>query len=103
MTGDSPEGAPVAPLFERSQAPEFFANLSSGFFMHDGVVMITFEVAIPNHSEPPGPVNRAVAGRVTLPVRAAQGLAIGLYDFLKQRGLDPSEAIATAGDPSRPQ
>jgi hypothetical protein len=94
-----PEGAP---LVERP-APEFFCNGSAGYFMHEGVVMITFEVGIPDHSEPPGPVSRVLAGRITMPLAAAQRHALGLYDFLKQRGLDPGASIVTEGDPSKPQ
>jgi hypothetical protein len=71
--------------------------------MKDGSLMITFEVDEPDHSSPPGPVNRVVAGRIALPVPAAQRLALSLYDFLKQRGLDPACRALTPDDLSKPQ
>lgn len=77
-------------------APEFFADVASGFFSHNDNISITFDAARYDHSNP-GAVNRVVMARIVLPVRGAQALALGLFEFLKKQGLDPTKA-ATAGD-----
>lgn len=83
------ESAPVQ-FIDNPQAPEFFSSDASGFFVHEGVVHITFESARVNHVTNPAPINRVVIGRLSMPVAAAQRLAVGLYDFLKKQGLDPA-------------
>jgi hypothetical protein len=70
-------------------APETFASGVSGFLITPGTIHITFESARVNHMLSPGPVNRVVVARLVMPVAGAQALAAGLYDFLKQHGLDP--------------
>jgi hypothetical protein len=92
MTSDTPASPPASvtvSFIDNPMAPDVFADESVGFFVHNGVVRITFASARVNHSSTPGPVNRVVIGRLVLPVAAAQGLAIGLFDFLKSRGLAP--------------
>ncbi len=69
-------------------APEIFASGATGFFVANGNITITFESARADHSASPGPVYRAVVGRVILPAAAAQGLAVGLFDFLEKQGFD---------------
>jgi hypothetical protein len=58
-------------------APEFFADEATGFFIHQGSLSITIRSR-------PGLARRP--RQVVLPVRAAAGLAVGLYDFLKKDG-----------------
>jgi hypothetical protein len=70
-------------------APDVFADEAIGFFVRNGVISITFSTARVDHSTAPGPVNRVVIGRLVMPIDGAQGLAVGLYDFLAQRGLAP--------------
>jgi hypothetical protein len=43
-----------------------------------------------DHSVSPNPVNRVVIGRLVMPVNSAHAFALSIYDFLKQRGIDPS-------------
>ena len=74
-------------------APEVFASAAAGFFVLHGNVVITFESARVDHSKSPGPVKRVVIGRVVLPISGAQGLALGLHDFLVGQGLDPTKAV----------
>jgi len=76
-------------FIDNPQAPEVFATGVSGFWINGGNIHITFEAARVNHVTSPGPLNRVVIGRLVLPISGAQGLAAGLYDFLKSRGLDP--------------
>ena len=81
---------PKVTFVDTPDAPEFFASEASGFFVNQGNVTITFASARVDHSTSPGPVNRVVNARVVLSVLGAQSFAIGLYDFLKTQGLDPS-------------
>ena len=69
-------------------APEIFASAATGFFVANGNITITFESARADHAESPGPVYRAVVGRVVIPAQGAQALAIGLFDFLEKQGFD---------------
>ncbi len=80
-------------------APEIFASDATGFFMLGGNIVITFESARVNHAVSPGPISRVVSARIVLPVAAAQGLVVGLNDFLAQMGVDPSDAVV--GDKGR--
>ena len=96
----SPQSVPVN-FIDNPAAPDVFADGAVGFFVHNGVVKITFVSARVNHSASPGPINRVVIGRLTLSVRAAQDLAVGLFDFLKSRGLAPALADQS-GEPLKP-
>jgi hypothetical protein len=82
-------------------APDVFADDAVGFFVHNGVVRITFASTRANHISAPGPINRVVIGRIVMPLAGAQGLAIGLFDFLKSRGLAPV-LTAQSGEPQKP-
>lgn len=75
---------------DNPHAPEVFASRCSGFFVRNGNVHLTFESERVNHVTSPGPVNRVVIARLILPISGAQELALGLYDFLKNQGLDPA-------------
>ena len=80
---------PKVEFIDNPHAPEVFATEAVGFFVNSGVLHITFASARVNHVSNPGPVNRVVISRLAMPVAAAQGLAVGLYDFLRKQGLDP--------------
>lgn len=101
MTAQDDDDKPSSPSSEASPAPpvtfldspfgpEVFADTVTGYFVRNGVISITFEAARINHVTSPGPLNRVVVGRVVLPISGAQELAVGLYDFLKSRGLAPN-------------
>jgi hypothetical protein len=81
--------SPKVEFIDNPHAPEVFASGVSGFLIGSGNIHITFESARVNHMAAPGPVSRVVIGRLIMPVAGAQALAAGLYDFLKQHGLDP--------------
>ncbi len=81
-------------------APDVFADETSGFYVHNGVVRITLASARIDHGKQPGPVNRVVVARIVMPVPAAQALAINLFDFLKSRGLAPA-LLNEAGEPHK--
>ena len=75
-------------LIDNPNAPEIFASAATGFFVSEGNVSITFESARADHSESPGPVYRSVVARIVLPAGAAQGLAVGLFEFLEKQGFE---------------
>ena len=88
-----PEAAkPVAPVnfIDDPHAPEWYADEAFGLFLNNGVVKITLSSNRVNHETSPGPVNRVVVGRLTMPLQTAQTLATTLFSFLKQNGVDPS-------------
>jgi len=90
------ETAPVVTFIDNPHAPSLFCDGAAGFFLLNGVISLTLEAARADHSQSPGPVNRVVVARLSMSIPAAQALALGLYDFLKQRGLDPAD-LAKAG------
>jgi hypothetical protein len=53
-----------------------------------GVVRITLTAMRP--VEVPGASRHVVIGQVIMPLEGAQGLSVGLYDFLKGQGVAPS-------------
>jgi hypothetical protein len=87
---------PGVQFADNISAPEVFSTGAAGFGLLFGNVVITFESAKYDHSEPPGPITRAVNLRLVLPTQAAQALVLGLNDYLVKQGLDPT-AAAKAG------
>lgn len=81
------------PLLDDPKAPVFFATDHIGLWLHEGVIQFSFETASVDHSASPGPINRQVSLRVAMPVGAAQRLYLGLFNFLKLQGLDPTPAL----------
>jgi hypothetical protein len=65
-------------------APELYASGATGFFVSNGT--ITLESIRADHGDKPGPLSRTVVARLTMPAAGAQGLAIGLFDFLDKQG-----------------
>ena len=81
---------PPVSFIDNPHAPEVFSTHATGFFLNQGNVHITFESVRVNHVTSPGPVNRVVIARLVMPLASAEGLAMGLYDFLKKQGIDPA-------------
>ena len=81
--------APPVAFIDNPHAPEVFAAEAVGFLVNAGNIHITFATPRVNHATSPGPVNRVVMARLVMPIQGAQGLAAGLYDFLKNQRLDP--------------
>lgn len=84
---------PRLTLTDDPRAAETFADEAIGFFHHGGAVSITFAALRCDHSRSPGTLNSVVVSRMVMPVRGAQSLAAGLFDFLKRRGLHSSEPV----------
>ena len=82
----TPPKAPAITFVDNPEAPEFYASGATGFFVSNGIITITLESLRADHGEKPGPLKRVVVGRLTMPAAGAQGLAIGLFDFLEKQG-----------------
>jgi hypothetical protein len=78
------------PLVENLSAPELFASEAYFLSTSPGVVTITLTSFRFDISTEPAVQKRVVIGRLVMPISGAQGLAVGLYDFLKKHGLDPA-------------
>ncbi len=74
---------------ENLHAPELFVSEASYFSAGSGTVTITFSSYRFDNSVTPGEQKRVIVGRLVMPVTGAQGLAVGLYDYLKKQNLDP--------------
>lgn len=74
---------------DNPQAPELYAAEACGFYLNAGNVHITFTSPKGNYDPKSNSLHTAVVARLVLPLSGAQGLAVGLYDFLKSRGVDP--------------
>jgi hypothetical protein len=71
---------------DNPMAPEIYASGATGFFVSNNTISITLESLRADHAEMPGPLQRVVVGRLVMPAAGAQGLAIGLFDFLEKQG-----------------
>ena len=81
-------GAPV---------PDFFADDATGFEIMNGTVRISLGTIVRSEPVHPSDAAMAIIGRLILPTEAAQRLCLGLYDFLKKQGLDPSDLASGGG------
>jgi hypothetical protein len=70
--------------------PDVFADEAAMFDMFNGTLRITFAVAVATEPAAPSPMAMANIGRLVMPIESAQRLSLALYDYLKQRGFDPS-------------
>lgn len=84
---------PEGHFIDNPLAPEVFITGVSGYVIspNGAVVTLTLESARVDHSSDPGPVNRVVIGRVTMPTSVAQNLAVGLFNFLKRFDGNPTD------------
>jgi len=77
-------------VVENVFAPEIFASEASFFAQGGGIVSITLaSYRWDASSTPSGAAKRIVIGRLVMPIKGAQTLVVGLYDFLRKAGLDP--------------
>jgi len=80
----------LPPILENIFAPEIFASEATVFYRSPGTITVTFTSYRFDNSTHPGSQKRVVIGRLVMPISGAQGLAAGLYDYLKKQGLDPA-------------
>lgn len=76
---------------------DVFADEALDFDLIGGTLRVRFGVAKPNSPTMPAKQQLVHVGRLIMPVEGAQRLCLGLYDFLKKVGLDPT-ITATASD-----
>jgi hypothetical protein len=82
---------PPGPVFvDAPGAPDLFADSATGFFLHNGILRITFDVSRFDHAHTNAPAVRVVIGRIAMPAVNASALAVNLFDFLKKMGIDPA-------------
>lgn len=85
------EPPPPGPVFaDTPGAPDLFADGATGFFLHNGILRIAFDVSRFDHSHANAPAVRVVVGRIAMPAASASALAVNLFDFLKKMGIDPA-------------
>lgn len=82
-------GLPVAD----GHVGDVFADEAIDMEFINGTVRIRFAVAVSTESVNPSPRHFAPVGRLVMPAASAQRLCLGLYDFLKNAGLDPSSLV----------
>jgi hypothetical protein len=93
-----PDNPPVPALIDNMLAPEVFSDGAISFFLFNGVVRVVLtSLRAPQGVATPGQPIPVVIARLTMPVAAAQNLALGLNDFLEKHGLSPTAAL-TAGE-----
>lgn len=83
---------PNIPVIANPHAPDVFADAAASFSLMGGVVRIAFTAVRP--TELGGASSHVVIGQLAMPLEGAQGLAVGLFDFLKSRGEFPSGETA---------
>ena len=88
------------PVIDDPHSAHIFADDAMGFFVTHGTVRITFSVSRPSQPAP-GELSHVVIGTLVMPVNGAQRLALGLFDFLKKQGFDPTQVLG--GDAQTPQ
>jgi hypothetical protein len=88
----TPPTEPDLRLIDNTFAPEITVTGLSGLSLMNGLLTMTLESLHCDHSKSPPPMERVVVARIALPIAAAQGLLIGLHDFLGQHGLMPLSA-----------
>ena len=86
MAKDTKQQAQAIEFHDNPLAPEIYASGATGFFVSNNTISITLESLRADHAEKPGPLQRVVVGRLVMPAAGAQGLAIGLFDFLEKQG-----------------
>src|SRR5665647_1294000 len=70
-------------FIDNPHAPDIFADGTTGYFLLNGNLRITFEAARVNHISCPGPINRVVIGRLVMPIEAAEATAKAILDFME--------------------
>jgi hypothetical protein len=94
---DSFMGVPVI----GGHAGDVFADEAIDMEFINGTVRLRFAVAVSTETVNPSARQFVHVGRLVMPAESAQRLCLGLYDFLKNVGLDPA-ALAGASPSDLP-
>src|SRR5687767_14204446 len=76
------------PIVADQAAPDVHADEALGFEVFGGVIRITLATRKMQDGAPPSDPHWVVIGRLAMPVRGAQALALGLLNYLKTLGID---------------
>ncbi len=79
-------------ITENPLAPEWYAEAAISFARVGAGSNVSITLVSPRWNTSKNAFDHAIVGRVVLPVSGAQGLAVGLFDFLKSHGLDPASS-----------
>jgi hypothetical protein len=85
---------PNIAIIDPGSGVDVFADEALDFDIVNGTLRIRFGIARPDKPTLPAQEQLVHIGRLIMPVVSAQRLCIGLYNSLKNAGLDP---IATVG------
>ncbi|MBK6491897.1 MAG: hypothetical protein IPK89_04760 [Sphingomonadales bacterium] len=79
---------------------DVFADEAMSFEIVNATVRITFVVCRNSEPSPPCDKEFTIIGRLVMPLESAQKFSLGLYDFLKGAGHDPSQLISEGQTPN---
>lgn len=88
------------PVVGNPFSADVLADEALAYEVINGTIRITFASVKMTEPAPPSPVQLVVVGRLVMGIEGAQRLSIGLFDFLKNQGLDP--ASLGASDDQKP-
>ena len=75
--------------------PEVFADEAITFDRVNDTIRITFAVARPESHVAGSAKGLVAVGTLVMPVGSSQRLALGLFDYLKKQGLDPTSLVVS--------
>lgn len=94
---DEGAGQPAGPpsIIDNLFGAEVYAD-DVAFFAHKGNNVSMQLVSARFDANDGGKLKLVTVGRLVMPIAGAQGLAVGLYDYLKKNGLAPDVDPRTA-------
>ena len=78
-------------LVENPHSPDVFAGGAVSFAVIGGS-NVAITLSTPRWNTTRNDFDHVVIGRLVLPIPGAQSLAMGLFNFLKDHGLDPASS-----------
>lgn len=87
-------------VISNPHAGDVFADEALAFELANGTVRITFAAARMTEGAPPSETALVVLGRLVMGTESAQRFAVGLFNFLKERGVAIDETPPSG--PARP-
>jgi hypothetical protein len=77
------------PLLHNPHTPDVFADSAVGFFTFNGCMRITFDSVRSDYRTNPANLDRAVIGRLVMPVAAAEAMAHAILQQVQQLKDEP--------------
>lgn len=91
--------SPIA-FLDNPHAPDIYADMAGGLFLHNGLMRITLTSTRVNHITNPGPASNVVIGRVVMPAPFAEGMARGILELIEKMKTPQPEPSSTQGKPT---